>query len=208
MSFLISSTPSTSSLSQLPRNVSYTLKQCLLPPWAKHSHPAISFLQQHSCQRHASFRLERVPQSSVLFFLVILLFVVQSSNSMLPWHGSCRLQVVLFCARCSGLQQFISFGPILCRAEPEHISNTKSKLLPACPVFLPYRVLPNCAFLIFPTSLTSIRLCTISLHFPVLAASSASRASIFGSSSTPFCSMPCFLSILVKKKTTFLLAAA
>ena len=77
-------------------------------------------------------------------FLVILLFVLRSSSSLLPWQGSCRLQGPEFvltscrtllcplapaCSNSSILVPFsVSHGPsIFC---------TKSEFHPACPILL------------------------------------------------------------------------
>ena len=126
-------------------------------------------------------------------------FLRFSESQFSYWHGLCSIGFHFDGA----LQQICatSILPFSVVRNPS-IFCTKSTLLPACPFFLPYRVLPCVAFTIFPNSLPSMWTMHMSLHLHVLAASSTSHAILAGRG-TPLRSMPCFPFFLVHTSRFF-----
>ena len=98
-------------------------------------------------------------------FLVILLFCpsifqlptsLSKDSAVFKNLNSFQLFPYSFVLTCSGLHQFIKFGPFLCRAEPEHLSAPNQNLSLVYPLFSLCHVLPCVAFRIFPFFVTHI----------------------------------------------------
>ena len=103
----------------------------------------------------------------------------------------------------SGIQQFISSGPILCLAYTRSFSCAISGLLPVCPFFLQDHDLPDDAFSIFHFFRQEFWSITSTWHFHVLASSSAPHASIPVRFRAPLCSMFHSFTPLVDKTPLF-----
>ena len=105
----------------------------------------------------------------------------------------------------SGLQQFISLGPILCLAYPEHFLH-HIRTSPSLSILLTRSWSPKCRLLSFPNLLTRISVLYISWHLKIFASSSTSHTTILVCFRTPLCSMLRFLALPYPRKFTFLSA--
>ena len=175
------------------------------PSFAHHSHSGRGGHRHISHNRHTRRRLRHTIRQTTsvtkkvhprITTTLRILPLIEKSGFVLP---SCRALLCPLSPACSSSSILVLFSV----SHSPSIFCTKSDLHPACPIFSPYRGLPNIAFTIFPIFDKYFLPCACSLHLHVLTASSTSHTSILVGLSSPLRSMLRFLLFLIHENPFF-----